>query len=211
MSKLLPLFPLQMVAFPGERLKLHIFEPRYIHLIRECEQAGITFGIPPYIDEVIRPIGTEFRLEKIHRHYADGRMDISVVGIGMFRMHKFHPRLENKLYAGAEVEAVAFNLDADPTKRLLLLNLLEDLFSIMGIHFPPQFDRERFTTFDIGHYVGLSMHEEYHLLCITEESKRQDYLLAHLNKMLPVVRELEALRRRVQQNGQFRHIEPPEL
>lgn len=211
MPKLLPLFPLQMVAFPSEKLKLHIFEPRYIHLIRECEQKGITFGIPPYIEEVIRPIGTEFKLDKVYRRYTDGRLDIAVVGIGLFRMQHFHPRLENRLYAGAEVEPVEYDLDADPTKRLLLLNLLEDLFSLMGIHFPPQFDRERFTTFDIGHMVGLSLLEEYHLLCISEESSRQEYLLAHLNKMLPVVRQLETMRRRVQQNGHFQNITPPEI
>ncbi|MFC7668758.1 hypothetical protein ACFQT0_16325 [Hymenobacter humi] len=29
MSRMLPLFPLNLVVFPGEKLNLHIFEPRY--------------------------------------------------------------------------------------------------------------------------------------------------------------------------------------
>ncbi|RZK88875.1 MAG: peptidase, partial [Hymenobacter sp.] len=33
--RLLPLFPLNLVAFPGEKLNLHIFEPRYRELVRD--------------------------------------------------------------------------------------------------------------------------------------------------------------------------------
>ena len=34
--RFLPLFPLGMVAFPGQDLPLHIFEPRYRQLLGEC-------------------------------------------------------------------------------------------------------------------------------------------------------------------------------
>ncbi|PYX87960.1 MAG: ATP-dependent protease La domain-containing protein, partial [Acidobacteria bacterium] len=33
---MLPLFPLDVVLFPGTPLPLHIFEPRYKELIAEC-------------------------------------------------------------------------------------------------------------------------------------------------------------------------------
>ena len=46
MARMLPLFPLQIVVFPGEDLNLHIFEPRYKELIGECKDKGIHFGIP---------------------------------------------------------------------------------------------------------------------------------------------------------------------
>jgi len=32
----LPLFPLNVVLFPGAELPLHIFEPRYRLMINEC-------------------------------------------------------------------------------------------------------------------------------------------------------------------------------
>ena len=35
MSELLPMFPLSTVLFPGMRLPLHIFEPRYRQLIQD--------------------------------------------------------------------------------------------------------------------------------------------------------------------------------
>ena len=44
------LFPLSLVVFPGEELRLHIFEPRYKQLIHDCTTDNITFGIPPYFE-----------------------------------------------------------------------------------------------------------------------------------------------------------------
>ena len=64
MTDFLPLFPLKLVAFPGEELNLHIFEPRYKQLIRECEQNGTTFGIPTFLDNKVLDFGTEIELIK---------------------------------------------------------------------------------------------------------------------------------------------------
>ena len=45
MPRLLPLFPLQLVAFPGSAIPLHIFEERYKLMVGEAEAAGSEFGI----------------------------------------------------------------------------------------------------------------------------------------------------------------------
>ncbi len=36
MTNFIPIFPLSIVVFPGEKVHLHIFEPRYKQLINEC-------------------------------------------------------------------------------------------------------------------------------------------------------------------------------
>lgn len=41
----IPLFPLQLVLFPGGRLELQIFEQRYIDLVRHCMRTDTGFGI----------------------------------------------------------------------------------------------------------------------------------------------------------------------
>ncbi len=41
----LPLFPLNLVLFPGMPLNLHIFEERYKQMIRECRSKGQPFGV----------------------------------------------------------------------------------------------------------------------------------------------------------------------
>jgi uncharacterized protein len=41
----LPLFPLQLVLFPGALLGLKIFEARYLDLVSECMRSGEPFGV----------------------------------------------------------------------------------------------------------------------------------------------------------------------
>ncbi|MBB5016638.1 LON peptidase substrate-binding domain-containing protein [Rehaibacterium terrae] len=41
----LPLFPLRTVLFPGGELRLRIFEPRYLDLVRSCSREGRGFGV----------------------------------------------------------------------------------------------------------------------------------------------------------------------
>jgi Lon protease-like protein len=44
-SRLLPMFPLSTVLFPGAVIPLHIFEPRYRELTRDCLAGDGRFGI----------------------------------------------------------------------------------------------------------------------------------------------------------------------
>ncbi len=41
MARLLPLFPLQLVVFPGSAVPLHIFEDRYKEMVGEAETAEV--------------------------------------------------------------------------------------------------------------------------------------------------------------------------
>ncbi|MBV8295647.1 MAG: LON peptidase substrate-binding domain-containing protein [Acidimicrobiia bacterium] len=45
MTELLPMFPLQTVLFPGVALPLHVFEPRYRALTRDCLDGDRRFGV----------------------------------------------------------------------------------------------------------------------------------------------------------------------
>jgi len=41
----IPLFPLPLVIFPGGRLPLQIFEPRYVDMVKQCLREGTGFGV----------------------------------------------------------------------------------------------------------------------------------------------------------------------
>ena len=41
----LPLFPLSTVLFPGGPLRLRIFEPRYLDMVRHCLKESRPFGV----------------------------------------------------------------------------------------------------------------------------------------------------------------------
>ena len=53
----IPLFPLNVVLFPGEELPLHIFEPRYRSMVRECLDGRSPFGMLLSMDDGITRVG----------------------------------------------------------------------------------------------------------------------------------------------------------
>lgn len=76
----LGLFPLGLVALPGELIPLHIFEPRYRALIADCALASAPFTIALATEDGIAATGCTVRLDGLIRRFADGRMNIVVRG-----------------------------------------------------------------------------------------------------------------------------------
>jgi Lon protease-like protein len=89
---LLPLFPLELVLFPEERLPLHIFEERYRLMVRHClgeeSKAGAEheFGIVLASGQEMRSVGCTARIAEVARRYDDGRMDIIARGLRRFEI-----------------------------------------------------------------------------------------------------------------------------
>jgi Lon protease-like protein len=207
----LPIFPLALVVFPGENLNLHIFEPRYKQLINDCVSSGITFGIPSYIENQIGVTGTEVELTAIHRMYANGEMDVSVKANRIFEIKEIAEPDGDKLYHHAMVKWVSINHDSDDHLREEIVKLMKNLHETLKVAKNKIPLAQELKTFDIGHYIGLSLEQEYELLCKRKEIERLKYIYTHLVKILPVVRETEAMRERIQANGHFKHIQPPEF
>lgn len=92
----MPLFPLNVVLFPGMALPLHIFEPRYREMINRCLDEDLAFGVV-LIKEgrevggeaVPHRVGTAARIVKVDRQ-QDGRMNIQVVGTRRFRIEELN-------------------------------------------------------------------------------------------------------------------------
>jgi len=82
-----PLFPLGIVALPGEGIPLHIFEDRYRKMIEICllEEPG-EFGILWLSDEELKPIGCACEIAEVLERMEDGRMNILVRGTRPFRL-----------------------------------------------------------------------------------------------------------------------------
>lgn len=206
---MLPLFPLQMVVFPGEEVNLHIFEPRYKQLIRQCEEEGITFGIPAFIGRAVMDLGTEIELVSIEKRYPDGEMDIRTRGLGLFRIERFHKTAPDKLYSAAEVRRIDNEMDGDPMVAQLIIDKLNDFFRKLQVRKEIPEDPLSFRTYDFAHQVGFSIEQEYDFLCILDEIGRQQYMLEHLESVLPAVTELDEMRRKAQMNGHFKNVIPP--
>jgi len=206
MEKTLPLFPLNLVVYPGEDLNLHIFEPRYRQLINECLEEERTFGIPAFINNKLPGYGTEMHVTTLHKRYDDGRMDIKSKGVKVFRLINFENPVEGKLYAGGEVELVDPG-DGFSAHALPLQERLEKLYGLLQIENDYDPGSENFS-YKVAHKVGLSIEQEYELLTLETEAERQLFLIQHLNNVLPVVADMERTKQRIRMNGHFKNLDP---
>jgi Lon protease-like protein len=109
----LPVFPLpRVVFFPGTRLPLHLFEPRYRQMMEDCLTRGPRalavvlleegwegdYGGQPPIAEVA---GAGRILD--HARRPDGRFDLILGGVCRVRLHE-HPPEEGRMYRRARGE-----------------------------------------------------------------------------------------------------------
>ncbi len=209
MTKFLPIFPLSSIAYPGQLLNLHIFEPRYKQLIAECKEQGKTFGIPSVFKESLNEYGTEMELIEISKVYPDGEMDIKTRGLRVFRIMEVLREVPEKLYSAAivyEVEHLPFDTEKlNPT----LVDLVERLHTVLGTRLNIYEKFENPLSFDLAHYVALTPEDQYRLLVATSEKARQWFLIQHLMKLIPSLEETEKVKAKVQMNGHFRREVPP--
>ena len=101
MARLLPLFPLQLVVFPGGAVPLHIFEDRYKEMVGEAEAAGTEFGIVLAKDGGILNAGCTVVVESVLKRYPDGRFDVLTRGQRRFVIQSLN---QDKEYLRGEVE-----------------------------------------------------------------------------------------------------------
>ena len=206
MEKELGLFPLNLVPFPGERLNLHIFEPRYRQLIGDCLENDLTFGIPAFVENRIEA-GCEMRITEVTKIYSDGRMDIKTIGESAFLVVDFQNPWKDRLYAGGTVRLSPFDDRENKELKLRMIDLLEDLFSWLQMA-----DQMKVTTathmHEYIHKIGLKPIEEYEMLKMTSEPERQRYIISHLKNILPALERAEKAKERIRMNGHFKHLDP---
>jgi Lon protease-like protein len=114
----LPLFPLNVVLFPGQTLPLHIFEMRYRVMIQRCVDNNEPFGVVLAQDEEPdQPcdVGTAARVTEVKR-LPDGRMNIMTMGEERFKLHDF--RVSADEYLIGDVSAYPFNESETPSPEL---------------------------------------------------------------------------------------------
>ena len=80
------LFPLELVLLPGERMPLHIFEPRYKELIDECIDEDADFGLVLADETGMREVGTRASVVAVLERFDDGRLNIVVEGGERFQL-----------------------------------------------------------------------------------------------------------------------------
>ncbi|MBK7097592.1 MAG: LON peptidase substrate-binding domain-containing protein [Sphingobacteriales bacterium] len=206
MINFIPIFPLEIVVYPGEHLNLHIFEPRYKQLIKECYQNNKPFGIPLENEEKIREFGCLISIREIVKTYPDGEMDIQTTGESVFRILEIIDTVPDKLYSGAIVDYPDNHLQGKADLMNALIVKMRDFHQKMDLRKDFSVKDEELTAYDIAHDSGLSIEQEYQLLQLFNEKQRQEYLRRHFENLSASLPDLKTIREKIQMNGHFRSI-----
>lgn len=100
----LPIFPLQVVLFPGVPLPLHIFEPRYRQMLEDVRGTNNLFGVSyledPSENEIPKAgdIGCVAEVRETQTS-EDGRSNILTVGVIRYQIEEYVERGDQYLLA----------------------------------------------------------------------------------------------------------------
>ena len=206
MTNFIPIFPLSVVVYPGEELNLHIFEPRYKQLIKECTEQKKPFGIPTVINSKLQDHGTLVHVIETCKLYENGEMDIKTQGLQVFRILELIKEVPDKLYSGAIVNYPHNHEQGKPALMQKVMAGIHDLHRLLKVNKEYKKADDEIKTYDIAHHVGLSLQQEYELLGLFDERQRQEYLKRHLAKVIPTVAIMEQLKEKIKLNGHFKEL-----
>jgi Lon protease-like protein len=199
--KRIPLFPLEVVLFPGMALPLHIFEPRYQSMIRRCLDKPQEFGVVLARAKELAAMGCTAEILEVVKTYPDGRMDILTTGRTVIRILKV---LSQKPYHEADVEYLEEDVDAaEPEENPELLKLYERCHVLFYGQAPqePEHENAISLAFQIASDLPFELEHKQAILELRDEGGRREQLLRHLNDLLPILERKYLIREKARGNG----------
>jgi len=197
----IPLFPLNVVLLPGAELPLHIFEPRYRGMVKDCLKHKSEFGMLMALPKGVAHVGCTAEVIEVVKRYDDGRMDIITVGRQPFRVVQFLE--DNELLEGY----VDYLEDCEPrldTKiRRELVELYEVCHTLIFGDYPKglEADSEVCLSYRVAGTLPLDLRWKQQVLELRTEADRQQRLVAYLREWAPHLQKTEDLRQRLVGNG----------
>ncbi|RYY53978.1 MAG: peptidase S16 [Chitinophagaceae bacterium] len=211
MTNFIPIFPLNLVVFPGEELNLHIFEPRYRQLVEESIVSKKPFGVPAVLNDKLQDMGSVVEIIEVSKRYENGELDIKTKATDVFRILEVIRELPEKLFSGAIVNYPENHWEGNAGQMKKIIASIREMHRSLKVEKDFHKPDGDLNSYDVAHHIGLSIEEEFELLGLFEERQRQEYLKRHLAKALPAVTEQEQLREKIKLNGHFKTLPGFEL
>ncbi len=165
-----PLFPLALVALPGELVPLHIFEERYKTMMSECLDAGTEFGIVWMSDDGLREIGCACEIERVLERMDDGRMNLLARGTRPFRVLERQAHLP---YPAGVIEFVEDRADeVDPQLAGNARAAYADLVKRATDREPEDEELDQMSAYDMAATVDFGLDAKQGLLDLRSENAR---------------------------------------
>ena len=201
----IPLFPLNVVLLPGAALPLHIFEPRYRQMIRECLEENTEFGLLLSLPKGIVRVGCTAEVVDVVKRYDDGRMDIVTLGRAPFRIVELlNPQAfsDEKLLEGHVDYLDDRERPVSQCMQRELIDLYEVCHTIIFDDYPRSIQNE--VPEDLSYIVAGSLPMDLmwkqQVLELRSEADRQERLVTYLREWAPHLQKEESQRQRAQGN-----------
>ncbi|MBV9147656.1 MAG: LON peptidase substrate-binding domain-containing protein [Acidobacteria bacterium] len=200
MSDLLPLFPLELVLFPGMALPLHIFEPRYKEMIGECLQRDSPFGIVRTVGDGVAQIGCSAEVATVVKRYDDGRMDIVARGLQRFELIEIH---QERSFLQGEVKMLKDESDADAQTRKKALDLHSSLLLLAasGQAVPTLDPPDDLLSFYLISHLPVDLDFKQTILAMPSESQRLATLIEYYEAIIPKLGKMIQGKKKSGSNG----------
>ncbi|HXD63329.1 MAG TPA: LON peptidase substrate-binding domain-containing protein [Solirubrobacteraceae bacterium] len=165
-----PLFPLALVALPGELVPLHIFEERYKTMMGDCLDSGTEFGIVWMADDGLKEIGCACAIERVLERMDDGRLNLLARGTRPFRV------LERQAHLAYPAGVVQFVEDGveEPDRALVgsARDAYADLVKRATDREPEDAELEEMGAYDMAATVDFGLDAKQGLLDLRSENAR---------------------------------------
>jgi ATP-dependent Lon protease len=197
----IPLFPLNVVLFPGQAVPLHIFELRYREMTRHCIDTQSCFGIVFVNDGKMARIGCSALIVKTLKEYEDGRSDILTVGQSAFHLIR---TLEEKLYFEGDVHYLEEDFSgADAALSARVEQLCNQCHQVLYGEDAPRFEAQNGSSlaYHVASELPLDAVFRQGLLEVRSEAERQQRLAVRLVEWLPQLQQRDHVRTKAGGNG----------
>jgi Lon protease-like protein len=198
----IPLFPLDVVLFPGAALPLHIFEDRYKQMIAGCLERKEPFGVVRAKEEGLAVIGCTAAIVTVLQRYSDGRVDILCEGGERFEIEMLD---NSRAYLQAEVDTFHDDgRDASRREREQCLALHLEVTELAGGDANPaalHLDLDQPISLMLAWMLPVDLDFKEELLGCRSDAARTGKLLAFYQAVLPKLRRGAQASRTVARNG----------
>ncbi len=170
----MPLFPLNIVAVPKERIPLHIFEPRYKRMIKDSIKTGDPFGIVLKDDKGVKSIGCSVKIIRVLKEHPTGEYDIIVQGQQCFRI-KDKVQENDQLWIGN----VTYLEDQESVPADLLEKTRDQYLHILlklGLNEDMERHMSKSRSFDFIEFINLPNKIKQQLIETNDENQRLEII-----------------------------------
>lgn len=199
MDALIPLFPLDVVLFPGTSLPLHIFEPRYKEMIAECLAQRRTFGVVRAVADGLAEVGCTAEIVSVIKEYPDGRLDLVTEGRKRFELVRVS---QERSFLQGEILVIDDEPGAPPQEDAArAIQLHSELLAIAGARQDLSTADPSSLSFHLAGSLPIDLDFKQKLLSLRSEAERLSVLINYFETVIPNLHRAAKARQKAGGNG----------